>query len=320
MERIVFLDREVLPTTIRTPAFDHSWQDYLSTRQDEVVERLQGATIAITNRVLIPETVLAGVPSLRFIAIAATGTDGVDLHACQRRGILVSNIRNWCSSSVTEHIFALILALRRQLIPLHEAVQQGAWQQRLSPYLPPPSIPYDLAGNTMGIIGYGTLGKRVEALAHAFGMKVLIAEHKGRSVARPGRTSLQEVLRLSDIVTVLCPLTEETRGLLGEEELRLMNTHAVLINCARGGVVDEQALARVLQTGGIAGAGIDVLSSEPPDREHVLLNLHLPHLIVTPHLAWMSRASLQRLADQLVENLEAFVGGQPQNLVYPRHP
>lgn len=316
MEHIVFLDSNILQKRLRTPSFEHCWQEYASTQPDEVVARLQGATIAITNRVVLSHSVLAQLPSLRFIAVVGTGVDCVDLRACQQRNILVSNVRDWCTTSVAEHIFALILALRRHLIALHEDVQAGAWQRSLSPYLPPPSIPYGLAGSTMGIIGYGTLGKAVEQLARAFHMNVLIAEHKGKSVARPGRTLWQEMLQQSDIVTVLCPLTEETHGLLGEEEFQMMRTDSLLINCARGGIVDEQALAHALQSGRIAGAGVDALSSEPPDQKLALLALHLPQLIVTPHLAWLNRVSLQNLADQLVENLEAFAGGQPCNLVY----
>lgn len=315
MESIVFLDGSVLHGRLRAPKFEHRWQEYASTQPDEVVARLQGATIAMTNRVVLSQSVLEQLPSLRFIAVVGTGTDCVDLRACQQRNILVANVRDWCTSSVAEHIFALTLALRRHLIALHEDVQSGAWQRSLSPYLPPPSIPYGLAGGTMGIIGYGTLGKTVERLARAFGMRVLIAEHKGKSVAWPGRVLWQEMLQQSDVVTVLCPLTEETRGMLGEEEFRMMRTHALLINCARGGIVDEQALAHALQSGSIAGAGVDVLSSEPPDREHALLAPHLPQLIVTPHLAWLNEGSLQNLADQVVENLEAFVGGRPRNLV-----
>lgn len=188
MERIVFLDRNLLQTPLRTLTFEHRWQEYPSTRPDEVVARLQEATIAITNRVVLSEPVLTSLPSLRFIAIVGTGTDCVDLEACQRRGILVSNTREWCTSSVTEHVFALILALRRHLIPLDQGVKQGAWHRSGSAYLSPPSVPSELAGGTMGIIGYGTLGRSVEHLAHAFGMRVVIAEHKSRSQARPGYT------------------------------------------------------------------------------------------------------------------------------------
>lgn len=289
------------------------------TRPEQVEERLQGATMAITNRVVLSGSLLDRLPSLRFISVLGTGTDGIDLEACQRNGILVSNTRDWCTGSVSEHVFSLILALRRHLMPLHAEIQSGTWQRSLSPYVAPPSIPYDLAGSTIGLIGYGTLARTIEHLAQAFGMNVLIAEHKGRSAARPGRTLWRDVFLQSDIVTVLCPLTEETRGLLGEEEFRLMSPHALLINCARGGIVDEQALADALQSGQIAGAGVDVLSSEPPEQQHVLLDPHVPNIIITPHLAWLSRKSLQNLADQLIENLEAFVAGQPRRLVQLNH-
>ncbi len=314
MERIVFLDRDAIRVPVRRPEFKHEWQEYPYTPPDKVVERLAEASIAITNRVFLRDMELAQLPSLKFIAVAATGVDCVDLDACRHRGISVSNVRDW-SISVPEHIFALILALRRNLFAYHEAVRSGEWHQSKNYTLLKEPMPRALRGHTLGIIGYGMLGQAVGGIAKAFGMNLLIAEHKGADVIREGRLPFDETIRLSDIIVVLCPLTEETRGLIGQEELRAMPRHALLINCARGGIVDDTALAEAIQSGEIAGAGVDVLNQEPPRDGNPLLDLGLKNLIVTPHVAWASVEALETLAEQLIENIEAFVRGRPQNLV-----
>lgn len=314
MEVIVFLDSEGLPAKLRHPGFPHEWRDYPTSSPEVVVERLRDATIAIIDRVCLGEAELAQLPRLKLIAVAATGFDNVDIEACSRRGIAVANVRNW-SKSVPEHVFALILALRRQLLSYHGLVQGGAWQRAENYTMLQEPLPLSLSGNVLGLIGYGGLGRAVVDLAKAFGMRVLIAERKGAGTIRDGRTSFDDVLRESSVLVVLCPLTEETRGLIGSAELRRMPGHALLINCARGGIVDEQALAAALRRGDIAGAGVDVLSEEPPRSGNPLLTLKQPNLIVTPHVAWASVQSLQALADQLIGNIEAFVAGTPRNLV-----
>lgn len=314
MKKIVFLDREGLPATVRPPRFPHEWHEYPTSSPDVVVERLQDATIAIIDRVALGEAELAQLPRLKLIAVAATGFDTVDVAACRRRGIAVANVRNW-STSVSEHVFALILALRRNLLSYHDAVQDGAWQRAENYTLLQDPMPLSLSGSTMGIIGYGGLGRTVAELGKAFGMRVLVAERKGAGELREGRTHFDEVLAESSVLVVLCPLTEETHGLIGSAELGSMPRCSLLINCARGGIVDEQALATALQRGDIAGAGVDVLSQEPPRSGNPLLTLRQPNLIVTPHVAWASVQSLQNLADQLIDNIEAFVAGTPRNLV-----
>lgn len=314
MEKIVFLDRSALRAEIRRPQFDHEWQEYPDTAQGQVVDRLRDATIAITDRVALGEAQLAQLPRLRLIAVAATGVDGIDVEACRRLGIAVSNVRDW-SISVPEHVFALILSLRRNLPGYHDLVMSGAWQRSHSYTLIQEPIPLSLRGGTLGLIGYGALGQAVARLAEAFGMQVLIAEHRDAASLRPGRTGFTRVLQASDVLVLLCPLTEQTRGLIGSAELAGMPRHALLINCARGGIVDEGALAKALQEGRIAGAGLDVLSQEPPLDNNPLLSLNLPNLIITPHVAWVSERSMQGLAEQLIENLEAFVSGTPRNLV-----
>jgi glycerate dehydrogenase len=306
LEKIVFLDRGTLKADLRRPAFAHEWVDYAETRPAEVVERLRDATIAITNKVRLGEAELSSLPELKLIAVAATGLDIIDLEYCQRRGIIVSNVRDYARHSLPEHVFMLMLSLRRNLVSYREDIHDGAWQRATQFCLLDHDI-HDLHGSVLGIVGYGALGQAVEKLALAFGMRVLISEHKGAQAVRAGRTSFDETLRASDIISLHCPLTDGTRALIGAAELEKMKRHALLINTARGGLVDEAALAEGLRTGLIAGAGFDVLSSEPPrDGGNPLLDLRLPNFILTPHVAWASREAMQALADQLVENIEAF--------------
>lgn len=314
MERIVFLDCDTLRANIRRPAQPHEWQDYGVTNSEQVVERLRAATIAITNKVPLRKAALAQLPELKFIAVAATGVDIIDLEYCRQRGIPISNARNYAPHSVPEHVFALILALRRNLFSYRAEIEGGAWQRANTFCLLDYPI-RELFDSTLGIIGYGALGREVEKLARGFGMRVLIAEHKGASAVRPNRTSFEETLRTSDILTLHCPLTEETRHLIGASELGEMPRHVLLINTARGELVDEAALAESLRSGLIAGAGVDVLSQEPPTPGNPLLELHLPNFILTPHIAWASLEAMQTLADQLIANIEAFIIGRPQNLV-----
>jgi glycerate dehydrogenase len=310
METIVFLERDTLRAELRRPSFEHVWRDYGTTRPDEVLERLEGATVAVVNKLPLRADVLGRLPALKLVAVAATGTDNVDLEFCERRGIGVVNVRGYARETLPEHVLMLALALRRNLLAYREEVRAGAWAR--SPYfcLHGREI-HDLHGSALGLLGYGTLGRGVERLARAFGMELLISEHKGAEVLREGRTAFEEVLRRADVLSLHVPLNEETRYLIGRDELALMKHSAILVNCARGGVVDERALAAALQDGTIAGAGVDVLSEEPPRRGNPLLDLDLPNLIVTPHVAWASREAQQALADQLVDNIEAFVNRKP---------
>jgi glycerate dehydrogenase len=314
MERIVFLDRSTLIAEVRRPAFEHQWVEYPMTAREEVIERLRHATICITNKVPLREAELAQLPALRFIAVAATGVDIIDLDYCRKRNLSVANVRNYALHSVPEHVWMLILSLRRNLLSYREDVERGAWQEAVGFCLLNHTI-RDLHASTLGIIGYGALGRAVENLARAFGMRVAIAERKGASSLREGRVSFEETLRTSDILTLHCPLNEETRSLIGHAEFEMMRRDALLINTARGGLVDEDALVRALRSHLIAGAGFDVLTKEPPREGNPLLELNLPNFILTPHIAWASREAMQTLADQLIDNLEAFVEGSPQNLI-----
>ena len=316
MERIVFLDRETVRAEIKKPAFPHEWREYPHTAPHEVAARLRAATIAITNKAPVRAEALAAAPDLRLIAVAATGVDCVDLDRCRERGVVVCNVTHYANDSVPEHVMMLTLALRRNLPAYRAAVAAGEWGRATSFAL----LDYplrDVRGAALGIVGYGTLGRAVERLALALGMRVLVAEHKGAARVRENRVEFAEVLRQSDVVTLHCPLTDETRNLIGAAELALMSAEAILINCARGGVVDEAALVEALRGGRLGGAGVDVLTKEPPRGGHPLLEAaqSLSNLIVTPHVAWASEGAVRALADQVVDNLEAFIGGSPQNRV-----
>ncbi len=314
MEKIVFLDRGTITVPFGKPEIAHEWLDYDRTAPEETVERLMGATIAVTNKVKIREAELSKLPALKFIAITATGYDNIDLTACQKRGIQVSNVPGYARQSVPEHVMMLILALRRNLPAYQVAIRGGRWQTAPQPTVN--DIPVeDLHGSTLGLIGYGDLAKGVERLALAFGMKILISERKEVRTPRSGRTSFIQVLRDADVVSLHAPLNEKTRNLIGEAELKLMKPTALLINAARGGLVNEKALAEALREGRLGGAGVDVLSTEPPAQGNPLLDLKLPNLIVTPHIAWTSRQAQEILADEVIKNIEAFAAGNPRNIV-----
>jgi len=317
MQRIVYLERASVIADVRRPAFAHDWIEYPSTRPEQVVDRLQGCSIAIINKAPLPTAAVDALPDLKMVAVAATGTNIVDLEACRRRGIVVSNIRGYAEHTVPEHVFALLLALSRNLVAWRESVQGGRWQQADQFCLFDHPI-RDLHGATLGLIGSGSLGNGVARLAEAFGMRVLRAEHKGAPALRPGYTDFEQVLREADAITLHCPLTPETEGMIGEVELRAMRRSALLINTARGGLVDEAALIRALRENWIAGAGFDVITAEPPPAGHPMVDpglLALPNFLLTPHVAWASRPAMQMLADQLIDNIEAFVAGSPRNRV-----
>jgi glycerate dehydrogenase len=314
MFRIVFLDRDALVADVRRPDFAHEWREYGESAPEEIVERLLDAEIAIVNKVSLREAELAQLPRLKFIAVAATGVDIIELESCKRRGITVSNVRDYATHAVPEHALMLMLALSRNLVSYRADVLRGAWQESKQFCLFGGTI-RDLHERTLGIIGYGALGKAVEKLAHAFGMRVHVSEHKNADGVRAGRVSFEEILSACDIITLHCPLTVETRHIIGAAELELMRPDALLINTARGGLVDEVALAHSLLHKKIGGAGFDVLSEEPPRDGNPLLDLKLPNFILTPHIAWASNEAMQALADQLIDNIEAYVRGEPRNLV-----
>ena len=314
MERIVFLERDTIQAGFRRPNFDHEWVEYAETLPPEVSERVQPASIIISNKLSLGEPQLAHAPDVKLIAIAATGSDCVDLDYCRRRGITVCNVRGYAVHSVPEHVLMLILALRRNLLAYRADVQAGKWQQSKQFCLLSQPL-HDIKGSTIGIIGYGSIGMSMAQLAESVGMKVLISEHSNAKSIRRGRTAFDEVLAQSDVVTLHCPLTDETRDMFGRREFELMKRSALLINTARGALIQDEALIAALQEALIAGAASDVLREEPPRHGSPLLDLNLPNFIVTPHVAWASDEATQTLADQVIDNLEAFVAGRPQNVL-----
>lgn len=311
--KVVFLDRQSLKARVRTPAgFEYVEHD--KTSPEQVVERLKDATVAITNKIPLRAEALKQLPNLKMIAVAATGYDVIDVPYCKEHGIAVANIRNYAVHTVPEHAFALILGLRRNLIAYREDVQNGVWQKSDQFCFFTHDIG-DLHGATMGIIGEGALGQGTAKIARGFGMKVLFADHEPPKMEGVEFTPFDQVLAESDVISIHCPLTPSTRNLIGIEQFRKMKRNCLLINTARGGLVDEQALIQALDEGLIAGAGFDVLTTEPPKNGHPLLDVRRPNFILTPHVAWASDGAMQFLADQLIDNIDAWAAGKPQHLV-----
>jgi glycerate dehydrogenase len=314
MEHIVFLERDSVKAQVRKPAFSCTYVEHPITSPTDVVARLQDATVAIVNKVPLREDALAQLPKLKMIAMAATGYDCVDVAACRQRGIAVANIRNYAVHTVPEHVFALILALRRNIMAYSTDVQQGVWQQSEQFCFITHPI-RDLHGSTLGIIGEGGIGQGTAAIALGFGMKVIYLSHASNKPKAVTLTPRDEFFAQADVISVHCPLNDKTRGIVGINELRMMKRSALLINTARGGLVDEAALIQALDEGLIAGAGFDVLTTEPPRNGHPLLDLRRHNFILTPHVAWASAQAMQFLADQLIDNIEAWQAGKPQHLV-----
>ena len=286
------------------------WSD---TTPANVIERLQGASVAISNKALLNAQTLAACPELKLILVAATGTNNVDLEAARALGITVANCQGYGTPSVAQHTLGLLLALATRLVDYNKAVADGQWQQAKQFCLLDFPI-VELEGKTLGLFGHGELGSAVAKLAEAFGMRVLIGQIPGRP-ARAGRLTLDELLPQVDALTFHCPLTEHTRNFIGARELALLKPGAFVVNTARGGMIDEQALADALRSGHLGGAATDVLSVEPPRDGNPLLGADIPRLIITPHSAWGSREARQRIVGQLAQNAEAFFNGTALRVV-----
>jgi len=313
MRRIVFLDQATLDAELRPPAFAHAWVSHASTGPDQVAERLAGAHIAVTNKVPIRRDVIARLTELEMIQVAATGVDPVDVEACRERGIVVSNVRDYATEAVAEHTLMAILMLLRRLLAYRDAVEDGVWTRASTFSLFHWPI-RELRGAVVGIVGHGAIGRRVAELAAAFGAKVLVADRRAVADLRPGRTPFFEVLERADVLSLHCALTPETRGLLGANELRRMQPSAVVVNTARGPLIDSTALLSALDAGRLAGAAIDVLDAEPPPPEAPLVGRRRPDLLVTPHCAWASRSAIREAANQVIDGIEGFVRGEPRNV------
>jgi glycerate dehydrogenase len=315
--RVVFLDRGTLSPDIQLGRFDfpHELVMFDRTSPAETCARVREADIVITNKVKVTREVLAAAPNLRLIAVAATGTDVIDLAASEGKSVAVVNVRDYALHTVPEHTFALILALRRNLLGYRDSVRAGRWQESGQfCYFDYPIR--DLAGSTLGIIGDGALGRAVADIARAFNFKVLFSSYKGVLGMGPLYTPFEAVLRQSDIITLHCPLLPSTRNMIGGPELALMERRPLIINTARGGLVDEQALVDALIDEKISGAAFDVTTTEPPPADHPFSRIiDRPNFILTPHVAWASREAIQGLADQLIETINLFWQGRPRNLV-----
>jgi glycerate dehydrogenase len=314
IRRVVFLDRASLKATVRKPAEAGAYVEYDKTSPEEIVTRLAGADVAIVNKVPMRAPTLEQLPDLKMIAVAATGYDVVDVAYCKSHGIAVANIRNYAVHTVPEHAFMLILALRRSLLAYREDVQNGVWNKsdQFCFFTHPIG---DLHGATLGIIGEGAIGQGTAAIGRAFGMRVLFADHPPPKMEGVTFTPHDEVIAQADVISLHCPLMPSTRNLIDLAAFRRMKRTAILINTARGGLVDESALIQALDEGLIAGAGFDVLTVEPPRNGHPLLDVRRPNFILTPHIAWASDGAMQFLADQLIDNIDAWAAGKPQHLV-----
>ena len=314
IRRVVFLDRASLKAAVRKPAGADAYVEYDKTSLEEIVPRLKEADVAIVNKVPMRAPTLEQLPDLKMIAVAATGYDMVDVAYCKAHGIAVANIRNYAVHTVPEHAFMLILALRRSLLVYREDVQNGVWNksEQFCFFTHPIG---DLHGSTLGIIGEGAIGQGTAAIGRAFGMKVLFADHPPPKMAGVTFSPHDEVIAQSDVISLHCPLMPSTRNLIDLAAFRKMKRTAILINTARGGLVDESALIQALDEGLIAGAGFDVLTVEPPRNGHPLLDVRRPNFILTPHIAWASDGAMQFLADQLIDNIDAWAAGKPQHLV-----
>lgn len=314
----VFLDRDSLDCNdLDFSGLDRvlpNWRYYPSTAPAEIVARIAEAEVVISNKVALDAATLRQAPRLKLIGVAATGVNNVDLPAAAAQEITVCNCRGYGTAAVVQHVFALLLALYTRWPDYQQAVRAGRWQQA-SQFCVLDFPIRELAGKTLGIIGYGKLGQGVARIAEAFGMRVLVAERPGTVDATEDRVPLPILLPQVDVLSLHCPLTPETRGLIGAWELALMRRDAILINTARGGLVDEALLADALRRGALGGAGVDVLSLEPPVAGNPLLASDIPHLIVTPHCAWGSRESRQRLVGQLAENIQSWLDGAPVRVV-----
>jgi glycerate dehydrogenase len=287
---------------------------YDETSDDELAARIDGAAIVLGNKVLISESLFEGAPEMRFIGLTATGTDNIDLEAAKRHGVAVANIRAYCTESVAEHVFGCLLNLTHSLQGYVTDVRSGAWQEASNFCMLTRPIS-ELSAMTLGIVGYGELGRGVARIGEAFGMQVIVAARPGSDAVPQGRVAFEEVLANADVISLHCPLTAATRGLFGSKQFSAMKKSSILINTARGALVDSQALVDALRNGEIAAAAVDVLPKEPPVDGDPLLEYDGDNLMVTPHIAWGTREARQAAVDELTANIAAFLEGRERNRV-----
>jgi len=288
---------------------------YGITPANAVNERIREAEVVIVNKTRLDATTLTQAPNLKLICLAATGSDNIDIACARDAGITVCNIRDYCTPSLVQHVFALILELTQRLTSWRGLTNRGAWQLH-DQFCMLDFTGRELQGKTLGIVGVGTLGRAVANVAAAFGMQVVAAQLPHRNTAADSmipRLPWKQFLETCHVISLHCPLTVSTENLINEDTLALMRYDALLINTARGGLVDSAALMQALEAGELGGAGIDVLPQEPPVDGNPLLSKRLPNLIVTPHIAWAALESRQRAIDQIVSNIRAYKSGSPEN-------
>lgn len=318
MINIVFLDRKTIGPTVKIsrPKTPHNWIEYDTTTPTETLERVKDADIIISNKVHLTEKILSKLPKLKMISISATGYNIVDIQASSKRKIIVSNVRNYAIKTVPEHTFALIFALRRNIIPYRQDVINGEWQRSKQFCFFNHPIK-DLSSAQIGIIGKGSIGESVASIARSLGMNVVFAARKNAIKIPASYTPFDEVIKTSDVITLHTPLFETTHNIIAKAEFDIMEKKPLLINTSRGGLVDEIAMVNALNRKQISGIGFDVLTSEPPKSDNPILSiLDRPNVIITPHIAWASEDAMQTLWDQTIQNIDNFLSGNPSNILY----
>jgi glycerate dehydrogenase len=285
-----------------------------ATADEQVAERIQDTEFVFANKVRMTDERIREAGKLQFIGLTATGVDNIDLHSAAKNGIAVCNIRGYCTQSVTEHVIGVLLTLTHSLNRYAQSTRAGEWQRATDFCLLNHPI-RELSMMTMGIVGHGELGGGIAQAARQFGMQVLISERPGSKSATEGRVPFEQILQQADVISLHCPLNDETRGLFGAAEFRQMKSDSILINTARGALIDSAALVDALRSGQIGAAGIDVLPEEPPVNGNPLLDYDADNLIVTPHIAWASNEARQGAIDELAANVSAFLEGQQRNRI-----
>ncbi len=313
LDKNSFDKNDIALTGLAMPGID--WTSYPATRAGQTLERVSPHQIVITNKVVLDRELIRHCPNLKLILIAATGTDNVALDACREQGIVVCNVRHYATPAVAQHTIALILNLLTSQTRYLQDVQQGNWSHsEVFCLLDHPII--ETSDKILGIIGYGTLGRKVAAIAEAMDMQVLLCHRPGsKGAPEAGRVRFDELLERSDVISLHCPLNGDTHHLFDDQAFRKMKKSAILVNTARGAIIDSASLIKALKDGEIAGAGVDVLDLEPPPPAHPLLQIRCPNLLITPHNAWGSRETRQRLVNALSENLAGWLNGRPVNVV-----
>ncbi len=312
MKKIVFLDKSTFPKKINFPKFKfkNTFKGYDFTETSQLISRIRRAHVIITNKIKLSGKDLSKATNLELIAITATGTNIIDLEYCKKNNIFVCNLREYASTAVAEHVFALILNLTKKIKGLEKDINKYIWQERKVFALLSHEI-FELKGKTLGIIGKGSIGKKVTKIAKAFEMNVLY-----HSVRKNNHNRLSGFLKKLDILSIHCPLTTSTKNLINSKELNLLKKTAIIINTARGGIVNEDDLVKAIKNGTISGAGIDVTTKEPPNKNHPYYSiLKHPNFIWTPHTAWASNETLQEAINQLINNVNSFYSGKLKNIV-----